>query len=49
MLFAFVLQLAFPPSLNSQVAVNGLGALVIFGNLDKSVLLVGLQKAELGE
>ena len=49
MLFASALRLVFPPSLDSQVVVDSLGAPVVFRDLDESVLLVGLQKAELSE
>lgn len=48
-LFASAVRLALPPSLEFQVVVDGVGAPIAFGDLDEGVLLVGLQKAELGE
>lgn len=38
-----------PPKLELQVILNGVDARVVFGDLDESVLLDGLKKAELGE
>ena len=44
MLIASAFRLMLPPLLKFQVLVDGVDALVIFGDLYESVLLVGLQK-----
>ena len=49
MLIASALWLIPPLLLEFQVLVDGMGAFVIFGDLYKNVLLVGLQKAQFGE